>query len=288
MISAIVHGNELCGAIALDYLLQHAIRPEIGSLTIAFVNVAAYERFDPEHPRRSRYVDEDFNRLWSAAVLDGDRNSIELQRARELQPIVDSIDFLLDLHSMHHLSQPLIMAGALTKGRELARQIGSPSIVIADAGHPAGIRMRDYAEFADPNSPKNALLVECGQHWQTRSASIAVDVMFRFLQQFRLVDPDLAQSHWLSESKSTQTVITVTEPITVHTDRFRFVQPYVGLEVIPDAGTVIAYDGDRPIKTPYDHCVLVMPSFYLKRGSTAVRLGRVVEGGLSGLQAVLF
>ena len=65
MISAIVHGNELCGPIALDWLLRNEVRPLRGKLTLAFINVAAYERFDPADPYTTRYVDQDFNRVWS-------------------------------------------------------------------------------------------------------------------------------------------------------------------------------------------------------------------------------
>ena len=39
MLSAVVHGNELCGAIALDYLMQNEVRPVAGKLTLAFMNV---------------------------------------------------------------------------------------------------------------------------------------------------------------------------------------------------------------------------------------------------------
>ena len=42
------------------------------------------------------------------------------------------------------------------------------------------------------------------------------------------------------------------------------------------AGTLIGRDGDRPITTPYDNCMLIMPSRRLTRGQTAVRLGRIV------------
>ena len=81
MVSAVVHGNELCGAIVLDELLRAEVRPSGGRLTLAFMNVDAYERFDPEHPVLSRYVDEDFNRLWSREALFGRRDSVELRRA---------------------------------------------------------------------------------------------------------------------------------------------------------------------------------------------------------------
>ena len=166
MLSALVHGNELCGAHALDYLLREGVRPERGKLTLAFMNVAAYARFDPANPVASRYVDEDFNRLWSAGVLDGPRNSVELRRAREVRPLVDTVDLLLDVHSMQHATAPLMLAGPLDKGRRLAAEVAAPVHVVCDAGHAAGIRLRDYAAFGDPGSHRNALLVECGQHWR--------------------------------------------------------------------------------------------------------------------------
>ena len=50
-----------------------------------------------------------------------------------------------------------------------------------------------------------------------------------------------------------------------------------GLDVIAKEGTVIAYDGERPVTTPYDNCVLIMPSKRLTRGLTAVRLGRFID-----------
>ena len=72
MLSAVVHGNELCGAIALDYLMRQNVRPIQGKLTLAFMNVAAYETFDQSNPTASRYVDEDFNRLWTRKVSSCD------------------------------------------------------------------------------------------------------------------------------------------------------------------------------------------------------------------------
>ena len=109
MVSAVVHGNELCGAIVLDELLRAEVRPSRGRLTLAFMNVEACERFDPEHPVLSRYVDEDFNRLWSSEVLGGRRDSAELRRARAIRPLLDEVDYLLDLHSMQYSAAPLAL-----------------------------------------------------------------------------------------------------------------------------------------------------------------------------------
>ena len=113
MISSVVHGNELCGAIAVDQMLQNNVRPLKGKLSLAFMNVDAYLSFDPDNPSASRYLDEDFNRLWTKEVLEGNRNSIELQRARKVRPILDTVDLLLDIHSMQTATTPLMMAGPL-------------------------------------------------------------------------------------------------------------------------------------------------------------------------------
>ncbi|MEE3094126.1 MAG: succinylglutamate desuccinylase/aspartoacylase family protein, partial [Pseudomonadota bacterium] len=86
MVSAVTHGNELCGAVTLDFLFKQDIRPKSGKLSFAFNNYRAFLNFDPEHPFLSRFVDEDFNRLWSPEVLNGERTSAELERARELRP----------------------------------------------------------------------------------------------------------------------------------------------------------------------------------------------------------
>ena len=199
MISAVVKGNDLCVAIAVDHLLKNEVRPLHGKLTMAFMNVEAFLRFDPENPTESRYVDEDFNRLWTTEVLDGNRDSVELRRARELRPIVDTVDFLLDIHSMQTVTPPLMMAGPLSKGRRFAEQIGIPETVITDSGHKAGRRMRDYEGFSDPDSPKNALLVECGQHWEKISSELAITSAWRFLSILGVILAETAEPHLIFE-----------------------------------------------------------------------------------------
>ena len=109
MVQALTHGNEFCGAHALDYLLREQIKPNAGKLIVAFANVDAYARFDFDDPDASRYIDEDYNRVWADDVLFGPRDSVELRRARQLQPFVDTADFLLDIHSMHQACRPIMV-----------------------------------------------------------------------------------------------------------------------------------------------------------------------------------
>ncbi len=82
MVIAAVHGNEICGVHALAAFFEAGIRPARGRITLAVGNVAAYRRFEPTDPVASRYLDEDFNRVWRPALLDGRRSSCELERAQ--------------------------------------------------------------------------------------------------------------------------------------------------------------------------------------------------------------
>lgn len=276
MVNAVTHGNELCGAIVVDFLFKQGVRPTRGKLTLSFANYQAFLNFDKRHPGMSRYVDEDFNRLWSPEVLDGPRDSAELRRAREMRPLIDTVDILLDIHSMQTRAPALMLAGPLPKGRQLAGAVLVPEYVVCDEGHAAGKRMRDYGDFGNPDSPKNALLVECGQHWESASADVAMQTTMRFLKHCDVVDPAFIEKH-LAPPPPPQKFITVTDPITIKSDNFRFVDEFVGMEVIEKKGTVIGHDDAEPVTTPHDDCVLIMPSRRTAQGQTAVRLGQFIS-----------
>ena len=279
MVQALTHGNEFCGALALKYFFDQKIKPEKGKLTLAFANVAAFARFDFENPDRSRYIDEDYNRVWGDDALLGPRDSAELRRARELRPFVDAADYLLDLHSMHEPCRPIMVCGSKEKGgaksAAFSLRIGVPGDLLVDTGHPAGLRMIERGGFGDPASPKTAVLIECGQHWEKGAADVAVDTLFRFLAATGAVNASICKSHSRLAPPAVQKLIRVTEAVVVKSMDFKFPYLFKGLEVIPKAGTVVATDGATTWKTPYDDCVMVMPSLaHVKPGTTVLRLGR--------------
>ena len=268
---ALMHGNEIAGAIALDRLLRLELAPTRGKLTFGFVDLAAYDRFDPRQPTLSRFVDEDINRVWDETVLDGPRRSVELDRARTIRPIVDTIDVLLDLHSMLWPSEPLILCGSTAKGRELAGGIGTPALVVADRGHASGKRLIDYTRFAAPDTPWVANLLEAGQHWQSSTVETMLGSIAGFLRHLGVADISAPPRGEL------QRVAEVTTVVTAGSTGFSFVQPWRGGEVVPHHNTLLALDGVTEIRTPYDNCLLVMPSLRPSRGHTAVRLARFVS-----------
>ena len=165
---ALTHGNEIAGAIVLDRLLRAGLAPQRGRLTFGFANLAAFDRFDASQPTASRFLDEDMNRLWEPAVLDGARRSIELDRARQMRPLIETVDVLLDLHSMLWASEPLLLSGGTAKGRALAAAIGQPPLVVADTGHVSGRRLIDYGRFADPAAPAVGGAGRSRPHWRRR------------------------------------------------------------------------------------------------------------------------
>ncbi|MBN3727984.1 succinylglutamate desuccinylase/aspartoacylase domain-containing protein [Burkholderia sp. Ac-20379] len=279
MVMALTHGNEVSGAIAVDALLAAGVRPRIGRITLGFANVAAYFRFDARQPDANRFVDEDLNRVWAEARLDGPGDSVELRRARALRPILDDVDYLLDLHSMHEAGAPLMLSGILEKGIRFAEAIGVPRTVIVDAGHANGKRMRDYGGFGDADSPKNALLLESGQHFSARSRAVALDAAARFLLELTQAASDTAdlRGFLLPEPPAAQRMLKVCEAVVADSMDFRFTQPLGDLQRIARAGTVIARDGEREIVTPFDDCVAIMPSLrQLAPGVTVVRLAREI------------
>jgi predicted deacylase len=278
MVNALTHGNEVCGAIIVKELLDLGFRPRRGRLTLSFANVDAYHRFDVSQPDQSRFVDQDFNRVWTRETLCNDTlDSVELRRARVMRPVIDTVDLLLDIHSMHERSAPLIVAGPLDKGIALAQQVGAPGTIISDEGHAEGRRLRDYGEFGEADSPRNAMLVECGQHWEVGAVTVARDCAARFLLCSGIADQQDLPVGWLQPAKHQPRIIRVTHAIVACSMDFRFAGPYTGLEIFAKAGSVIGWSDGKEVLTPYPHCVLVMPSLrQLRPGVTVVRLGQIV------------
>jgi hypothetical protein len=275
---ALTHGNELAGAVVLDRLLRAGLRPARGRLTFGFVNLAAFDRFDPRQPTLSRYVDEDINRLWNPGTLDGPRRSCELDRAREIRPLIDTVDVLVDLHSMLWDADPLVLCGESPQGQALALGIGVPPLVVADSGHASGPRLIDYARFRDPDDPAAAVLVEAGQHWEPATVDTAAASVAGALRMLEMVTSS-GTAFGLPPPPVTpppQRVADVTQVVTAATNAFAFVQPWRSGTVIPRRNTLLAFDGASEIRTPHDDCLLVMPSLRPNRGQTAVRLARFV------------
>ena len=282
MLSALVHGNEVCGAWALKGLLEAEVRPQHGRLTLAFCNLEAFDRFDPANPEVSRFVDEDLNRQWTDARINvGD--SSERRRAAQLRPYVARADWLLDIHSMHEPhSTPLLLMGTHSRNLALARALHNPEHVVMDAGQTdGGVRMRDYGRFGLPDvdaTGTRSLLIECGFYGELASRDVAQDQCLRFLALSGVVEEEELERllpGWRLPDAPRQWALEVSSAVEARSSAFRFNARYTGLQVIEKAGTVIGDNDGRPVTTPHDDCVLVMPATRkVHQGMTVVRFAR--------------
>ena len=265
---ALTHGNEIAGAILLDRMLRAGTRPSIGRLTLVFANLDAFSRFDATDPTASRFLEEDLNRVWDVATLDGPRRSAELRRARALRPVFDSADVILDLHSMLWPADPLFLVGGPHASVQLAMALGEPALVIADHGHQSGRRLIDYGLFGVPGSGRRGVLLEAGWHWEATTITRMEQVTRRMMALAGVLPGPIPPATPCRPARVTRTV-------TARTSAFAFTQPWRGGTVIARRGTLIARDGVDEIRTPHADCMLVMPSLLASPGHTAVRLARL-------------
>ena len=269
LVNALTHGNEICGMVAATHLLDHSVRPKIGTLTVSFANVQAYESFDREQPFASRQLVHNLNRIWSAEWLDGGETSPELRRARELRPVVAAADHILDLHSTAQTVDPFWVYPGFGRNAAAALAIGAPPIhLVMPKGLNTGTPMIQHGRHGTDQGDGVALVAECGQHFLRASAEMAVDVTMRFLAHFGLVDRD-SEAPAAPAARRFELLAT---PL-IKTEGFRFARPLVGLETFAK-GELIATDGADEIRAPCDDCTVFMPARSPIVGREAVYLTR--------------
>ncbi|MCB1998665.1 MAG: succinylglutamate desuccinylase/aspartoacylase family protein [Burkholderiaceae bacterium] len=271
LINALTHGNEFCGMVAATHLLDSGVRPRIGTLTVSFANVAAYQSFDPARPFESRQLVHNMNRIWSDTWLDGGEDSPELQRARELRPVVAAADHILDIHSTAQDVQPFWVYPAYARNGAVARTIGRPAVhLVMPQGLGSGTPLIQHGLHGTAEHHGVALVAECGQHFRRETGALAVEVTLDFLGHFGLIERE-------------RTVLTaptqrfeLLQTWVVQDPSFRFVRPLVGFETF-DKGDLIATDGDREVRALCDQCTVLMPTRQPIVGREGVYLARPID-----------
>jgi hypothetical protein len=285
-INALTHGNEFCGMVAACALLDAGVRPERGSLTISFANVAAYESFTTEAPFESRQLVHNLNRIWSAAELDGTERSPELDRAREMRSLFDPLHALLDIHSTSQDAPPFFVCARTQANIALAEGIGFPGIQLLNpTAFPNGTPLKEYGPFgaagrADragekmpapitaPWSPGQggAVVVECGQHFFASAGVLATQVSLAFLAYTGVLSKEAASAlsiqltgtDALNQSRTPVRKFELLYTHVIRTAEFRFVKPLMGMETF-DEGELIGTDGDQEIRALCKNCTVFMP-----------------------------
>jgi predicted deacylase len=254
MINALTHGNEFCGMVAVCHLLDSGVRPKIGTLTLSFANVAAYETFDPARPFESRLITHNLNRIWSTAWLDGPEDSVELRRARAMRPAVAAADHILDIHSTSQDVVPFWVYPAFERNAAVALALPRPQVhLVMPAGLGSGTPLIQYGMHGSIDGTGAAMVVECGQHFKQSSGDLATEVAMNFLGHFGLVDrqvPPPSAPHRRFELLRTHVI---------QNESFAFTRPVIGFETFAN-GELIATDGALEIRALCDDCTIFMPA----------------------------
>jgi predicted deacylase len=272
LVNALTHGNEFCGMVAATHLLDTGVRPLIGTLTVSFANVGAYETFSRDEPFESRQIEHNLNRIWSASELEGEGDSPELRRARELRPAIAAADHILDIHSTSQDVLPFWVYPGFERNAAVATSIGRPDIhLVMPSGLGSGTPLIQHGRHGQPEGPGSALVVECGQHFLRSSAELATRVALDFLVHFGLIETPADQP-----PAGPQRRYQLLETHVIGTPEFRFVRPVVGFEVFRK-GELIYIDGPLQVRAPVDDCTIFMPSREAKVGKEAVYLTRPID-----------
>lgn len=270
LVNALTHGNEFCGMVAACHLLDADVRPLLGTLTISFANVAAYESFDSSKPFDSRQLVHNLNRIWSDAWLDGKETSPELTRARDLRPVVAAADHILDIHSTSQPVQPFWVVPDRPRNAAAALAISEPAVhLVMPQGLGSGTPLILHGRHGTADFHGVGLVAECGQHFQQASADRAIRVARRFLAHFGLIAPE----PWPPAEPAQRYQLLQT--VVIQTPDFRFTRPLIGFETF-GPGELIATDGPTQIHAPADGCTVLMPARTAIVGREGVYLARAL------------
>lgn len=275
VVTALAHGNEPCGREALVALLQAGVRPRRGRLSLVFCNIAAHAAGNGVDPYGTRFIEEDFNRVWSAAILDGDRDSIELRRARQIRPILESADLLLDIHATPYEAAPFWpLRPGHSKARALATALGHVSThVLFEHESLERPTISRFGRLGDPASPAVGISVECGLFFAAQAVEVAKASAARLLLHAGMVTAAEAArlGPWTDPDPPRKVLVGGPEIVASTDIRLLFrperFQAYAG-------GSIVGWDGARPIRASQDGAVPLWIKQTFVAGEQAFMWGR--------------
>ncbi len=268
LVNALTHGNEICGMVAARHLLDTGVRPLVGTLTVSFAHVEAYDAFDATKPFDNRQIVHNLNRIWSDEMLSGTEDSPELRRARALRPVVAAADHILDIHSTSQDVVPFWVYPDFGRNATVALAIGLPSVhLVMPNGLGSGTPLIQHGAHAGADAPGAAMVAECGQHFKRETANVATEVALRFLAHFGLIEREP------SAPSAPQRRYELLQTHIIQSEDFHFVRPLIGFETFAK-GELIAVNGPDEIRAPCDDCTVFMPAQRAIIGREAVYLTR--------------
>ena len=248
-----IHGNEVCGQIALQALV-HEI--EAGELALKAGKVTMIPQCNPwACASNVRYVEKNLNRV----ITKQDKpEAYEEAIANIICEHIEKCDAMVDIHSAHAgIGPPFIFNDYPSKTNdELARVLGGTYIIGGWAemnGEDAVIpTTQDYAfRFG-----KHNCLIECGEHTDPNAIMVADRAARNAMIYFGIIEGEVVSPAIDKDVKISGTVVKEREGTFIH-ENFKHMQPI-------EKGQVLAKYTDGEEVTAPETGFLILPFYEAK------------------------
>lgn len=229
-----VHGNERVGVDAVRWAVEN-IEPEFGTIHFVEANQQAITK-------NIRFIEKNLNRCFLKRDIG---TSSEALRAKELMPLLDTCDALLDIHSSTSKeATPFIICE--NDGFELAQLLDFPIISYGwDAIEPGGT---DGYMF---NQGKMGMCLECGSVFDAAAqATRAQNSILQFLEYFGVISTSK-----VTADPTPKKYIHVYKAARKQTDEFSFARDYADFEPLKE-GKLFAKDGPEEYLAQKGDCII--------------------------------
>ncbi|MBF0280883.1 MAG: succinylglutamate desuccinylase/aspartoacylase family protein [SAR324 cluster bacterium] len=268
MICGSMHGNEIAGAAILNRIFKRNLKLSKGKLTFCFGNPAAYHKFDKSAPYLNRFIDTDINRVWGAELTDPGNHHYEVRRARELQTIVDTVDYLFDIHTMQGRGEPVALIQGKPAALGFVSELTEIPFILTGAMHQADhLRLRDYGNFGKKDHHAVAVQLEAGQHWEKSSIDEGETIVIQFLECTGIIPATKKAPN------KVQKQLRIVQTILPEGGIFRYAKDFQNGVFFREKGSLIGYAGieKTEVRTPQDNCYLLMPVHFRLAGGSSGR-----------------
>jgi len=273
-----VHGNEPCGLRAIERLYAEILADELvlsaGTLTLVHGNPPASE-LQERHTRGG----VDLNRQFDYRFLDDippHHWTYEHSRALELQPLLESVDVVLDLHSTTAPAPAFAIASPLPSSLELAVALGLPYVT---QGWESPGLLGDRVLIA-PLTRRGlpGVSIECGQHEERPAVDVAYACLRRGLEYLGMI-----AALPVAPVAASCTHLWITAAVKRPSSSFRFARPFESMQELR-AGELIGCDEVLALSAQC-HCYVIMPNDSVSVGDDMLYLARSLDAGESGMRA---
>ena len=247
-----VHGNERVGIMALQTLWP--------MLDIAKGTVYAIYANPEATTKDVRFIEKNLNRCFVPGNVG---TTFEERRARELMPILDQCDAVLDLHATNSTkTTPFIITEQLSM--DLARALDFP-IISTGWNDAEGGAVDGYVY----KRGKVAVTTELGS---TNTPELFLDLakqnILTFLRYFRCI------AGVMTTPTQTPKYVHVVRSVLKQTNALSFTKDYADFEALPE-GEVFAKDGDTEYRAGKGECI-IFPRPEKEIGGEAFLIGKFV------------